>query len=213
MKTYNEDKTKFVGAIQVSYKIDGVQAIVKDGIVTSRAGKPLYNLPPLEDGKYEIFLGTWNESVSAVRTHEGKDIHSRNIYQLEPELDERLLMTIVEDGNRTNLVIDDLFNTATALGYEGLVLKDLETGEQYKVKGSETHDVMVEDVIPGKGKHTGKIGALVTRFGKVGTGLTDSDREKDPNDFIGEVIEVGCMSMTKDGKFRHPRFLRLREDR
>ena len=35
----------------VTIKLDGVQGICNAGVWTSRNGKPLYNLPVLEDGK------------------------------------------------------------------------------------------------------------------------------------------------------------------
>ena len=80
-----------------------------------------------------------------------------------------------------------------------------------KVKSSDTFDVQVTDVVPGRGKHTGRMGALMTERGKVGTGFTDAQRSEVWQ--AGEIIEVECMSLTPSGKFRHPRFVRRRFDK
>lgn len=54
-------------------------------------------------------------------------------------------------------------------------------------------------------------------IGTVASGLTDeicAMARKDPDKFIGSVIEVQCMSVDKDaGTLRHPRFKRFREDK
>ena len=61
------------------------------------------------------------------------------------------------------------------------------------------------------------MGALITEMGKVGTGFTDINREwwADPcRDLpVPYIIEVECMGLTKNGKFRHPRFKRIRWDK
>lgn len=74
----------------VSYKIDGVRAHLVDGQVLSRAGKPLYNVPPVH-AVCEVFLGSWEETVSAVRTHAPTTIDSAHLYCLDP-VDERLFV-------------------------------------------------------------------------------------------------------------------------
>ena len=66
LKTYKFDKT--LTNCKVSLKIDGVQAIRENDGWLSRQGKPLYNLPDMPDGTYEVFLGSWEASVSAART-------------------------------------------------------------------------------------------------------------------------------------------------
>jgi ATP-dependent DNA ligase len=84
----------------------------------------------------------------------------------------------------------------------------------YKVKKQETIDVVVTDIQPGAGKYVGKMGALITSMGKVGTGFSDKQREAfNDTSVIGRTIEVGCMEVTKDNKFRHPRFIRFRPDK
>lgn len=52
--------------------------------------------------------------------------------------------------------------------------------------------------------------------GTVASGLTDAIKEdlaKNPDDWIGSVIECEAMSITKDGALRHPVFVRKRDDK
>ncbi len=56
----------------------------------------------------------------------------------------------------------------------------------------------------------------VIEVGTVASGLTDADREEmaiNPAKWINEVVEIQCMSTTKDGALRHPVFRRLRPDK
>lgn len=188
------------------YKIDGVRALKIDGQVVSRARKPLYNLDGCEFTDAEIFFGNWENSVSAVRTQGGKPVPQKNVYQLEP-LDSRLIIGTFTDP--TEVFITQLMLQAVLDGYEGLVLRQGDVW--YKVKPKETFDVPVTGIQPGTGKHSGRMGALLTPKGKVGTGFSDAQRSA-LMDCVGCVIEVECMSLTPAGKFRHPRFIRVRED-
>lgn len=52
--------------------------------------------------------------------------------------------------------------------------------------------------------------------GRVASGFTDEDRANmagHPENYLNKVIEVECMSTTKDGALRHPVFKRVREDK
>ncbi len=56
----------------------------------------------------------------------------------------------------------------------------------------------------------------IVDVGRVASGFTDEDRQnmaEHPEDYLGKVIEVECMSTTKDGALRHPVFKRVREDK
>jgi ATP-dependent DNA ligase len=107
-----------------------------------------------------------------------------------------------------------------------------------KMKKSRTYDVVItgfsqpeqysEDV-SGKqiiNKYYAKkwIGAIefgVYKYGKLEflgktSGMDESLREKmslRPNDYTLRVIEIEGQELTADGKIRHPRFLRLRDDK
>lgn len=234
MKLYDPLKTKLKHGIwEITLKIDGVQAQYRSGVPTSRNGKPLYNLPSMKDGDYEVFLGDFKSSISACRTHEGKKIPSTNLYRLEPEIDTRLKFDKII--NPTPEKIMELMQAALERGFEGLVLRG-PNGERLKVKDKDNYDVVVIGVIEGTGKFQGMMGALITPMGKVGTGFSNADRQKfwELRDYIEGchncakkkatcrcphgpnyqmTIEVECMELTPDGKFRHPRFVRIREDK
>lgn len=191
----------------ITLKLDGVRALRTEEGVISRKDKPLYNLDHLDFTDAEIYLGSWEKTVSAVRTkNEVQNINQSHVYSLEP-LDERLILgTLV---NPTANAIQLTMQGVLTLGYEGVVLRQ---GDKWlKVKPHETHDVKVLGTYPGKGKHTGRIGGVVTEFGKVGTGFLDQERIDGFE--IGETIEVACMGFTSKGKFRHARFVRRRFDK
>ncbi len=183
----------------VSWKIDGINAHREGNLVLSRRGKPLYNVNPelLDFGcTYEIFLGSFKLTTSVLRSHEHEfEITQDHIFLLTPDIDPRL----VAPHHAT-------LEMALRLGYEGLVFDGC-----YKLKPKPTFDVRVTGTQPGTGKHLGRLGALLTPMGKVGTGFTDREREEEWN--LGDLVEVECLELTEEGKFRHPRFLRRRWDK
>src|SRR5690606_24030869 len=103
----------------------------------------------------------------------------------------QILKQVNEEGNEGLVIHSDKFNV--------------------KVKPKYTYDVKILEIIPGRGKHEGNMGALLTEKGKVGTGFTDLERRlfNDPS-VVGSIIEVECMELTKNGKFRHARYIRQR---
>lgn len=193
----------------VSYKIDGVRAVYTLGAPSSRAGKPLYNLPDMEDGHYEVYTGDFKDTIQKTRTHNLDTIPKECLYSLSP-IDKRLIVDTFIQLDESAIL--HLMSEAQELGYEGLVI--FTDKYMYKVKPEETFDVVVTGVIPGAGKHLGRMGSLVTEMGDVGTGFTDQEREQFTENFIlNKTIEVSCMMLTPDNKFRHARFCRLREDK
>ena len=111
-------------------------------------------------------------------------------------------------------------------GGEGLVFRNpasaYEGGrspDMLKFKGKRDTEVAVEELVPGKGKHSGAMGALVGReIGtgvrvSVGTGFTDAERRAGAAMFpAGSVVRVSFFERTASGKLRHPVFDGLRED-
>lgn len=190
----------------ISLKIDGIQAQLRDGVVLSRAGKPLHNIQPRllrPDRLYEVFCGSFSSTQSIVRTIDAsvvRPVEESEIYEIWPGVDERLVLPFMPHN------VGSLFHQAIRDGHEGLVID-----HTFKMKPTRTYDVPVTGIIPGRGKHEGRMGALQTPMGKVGTGFTDEMRAYPWA--IGDLIEVGCMEVTPDGKFRHPRFMRLRWDK
>lgn len=204
MNTYKDETLR--NAL-VTLKIDGVQAQKQYGEVVSRTGKLLHNVQlPQEVQVAEIFCGTWAATVSAVRTHNSTLVAPEFIYSLKPVIDPRLIVGTF-DVLRTE-DIQRIFNQYKK-DYEGLVI--YAGDQQYKVKSTETYDVTVKYISWGLGKHAGRMGALITDLGRVGTGFTDAQREEEW--LPGMVIEVECMGLTPKGVFRHARFLRRRWDK
>lgn len=190
----------------VSIKIDGIQVMLDEcGCVVSRSNKPIYNLDTclLELGKkYEVFLGSFKETDSVLSTHNHeRKVNKNEIYEIWPGVDKRLSLPL-------NCDLEKEFQRIVSQGGEGLVID-----HKYKMKTIENHDVKILDVIPGKGRHLGRMGALMTTKGKVGTGFTDVEREEDWISRIGHFIEVECMELFPSGKFRNPRYSRYRWDK
>lgn len=86
---------------------------------------------------------------------------------------------------------------------EGAVIKvlssvweDKRSKNSVKLKNESEGDFLCTGIEDGQGKYAGIIGALKceTSCGQlkfsVGTGLKDEDRQKDPNEYIGKIIEV-----------------------
>ena len=209
LKPYRFDK-HLTGAT-VSYKLDGVQAIMFNSQWLSRAGKPLYNLPSMPDGIYEVYHTNWETTITAVRTKNGEEINKVRLFRLDV-IEECLVLDSHKNTSLNPRGIQQLLAQAVKFGYEGLVITSNEG--HFKVKTKETHDVRILGVIEGTGRNKDRLGAFMTERGKVGTGLTDADRDRFyRDDLIGTYIEVECMELTKNGKFRHPRFIRIRPDK
>jgi DNA ligase-1 len=118
----------------------------------------------------------------------------------------------------------------TEAGAEGLMLhrgsslyKGKRSGDLLKVKPYEDAEALVIGHIPGKGKYTDKMGALLVetfvasdlknndekvRF-KLGTGFTDEERSNPPK--IGDVVTFQYRGKTKNKVPRFASFLRIRE--
>lgn len=203
------------GEWHVTIKIDGVRCLWNGKEWLSRADKPLYNLPPFDGRKdCEAYCGGFKETITRIRAKtKDRPIRPDQLFNLE-QLDPRLDWGKVEDPSETD--IRKLLKRALDFEYEGLVLRQ---GDKWiKVKPHETYDVHVTDIIAGTGKHEGRMGALVTPMGDVGTGFDDAERQDwwDRRFELSRgdtVIEVECMKLTDDGMFRHPRFLRTRPDK
>lgn len=219
-KIIDWDGSDISGPGTITIKLDGVRGIWDGTKWLSRAGKPLYNIPEVDTvGHYEIYSCSHKNTIVATRTQfpdtSTPKIVRRHLYQLWPELDNRLYICQF-DGILTAESIIEYREATIDAGDEGLVIRTSDVW--YKVKALYTLDVIITDAIIGKGKHAGRLGAIMTDYGKVGTGFSDKERIElwvmhQQGELVGKLIEVACMEFTPDDKFRHPRFIRLREDK
>lgn len=113
------------------------------------------------------------------------------------------------------------------MGYEGGIIKRGEGIYRFKrhrdwMKLKEVNDVdlKVESLVQGEGKYYGMLGAVIVRYkGKrvnVGSGFSDTERQMfwdDPTLIQHKVIEIQYHQETPDGSLRHPRFVKVREDK
>lgn len=111
-------------------------------------------------------------------------------------------------------------------GYDGFIMRNLnggwtvgsgKTGEILKIKRKLSFDLQVIGWEPGKGKHAGKLGAIIVSFrGKelrVGTGFSDHERENYETLLKGQIAEIEAMDYSSDGLLREPRFKGIRHDK
>ena len=198
----------------ISRKLDGVHVVIYDHEAFSKAGNKLHNMDFaahfLDDGHYELFDTDWATSVSACKTHKGEPVKLSKLYSLEP-LDPRLWEATIT--NPTDEDIRVLFDKRVALGDEGLIIT--RGKKRYKLKEEVTVDVRVTGMIEGTGRLEGKLGSLVTEYGKIGTGFDDEMRRLlwDSYRTEGSIVEAKCQGFTKERKMRHARFIRSRWDK
>ncbi len=116
----------------------------------------------------------------------------------------------------------------TARDFEGLVFRnwshpyDTAVG---RIKLDVNDDFVIMDVVEGKGKHAGKMGALVvgkyvngelTSVMSVGGGFSDDARDYfwlRRNTCKGWVVEVTGKARFESGALRHPNFVKIRTDK
>lgn len=211
MKFQVWDGEDLEGIWEVSTKLDGVRCHKTPDGVVSRSGKPLYNIPDFDGEVAEVYCGSFRETIIRTRTkNHPEPIKLDEIYVLEPTMDKRLFIAEWEDPTRDNIMAT--FLSVKGEGLEGLVLNN--GAVRLKVKSRETFDVLITGIVEGKGRNIGRLGCFKTDMGNVGTGFTDQERtDLFDNDLIGKYVEVDCMELTEDGKFRHPRYMRIRYDK
>lgn len=119
--------------------------------------------------------------------------------------------------------INDLAKEACDAGnYDGIICRKADgtwtSGARdeniVKVKPHLTLDLTIVGTEPGKGKHAGRIGAILVEYkgktARVGTGLSDAERER--TDLVGKIAEVRAMSESVHGLLREPRLKCIRFD-
>lgn len=108
--------------------------------------------------------------------------------------------------------IVDQFHYFLSIGWEGLMIKDLDAPYVFKrsksllkMKLMDTVDLVVQDVFEGSGKLENKLGGVIVEYKgnevRVGSGWTDEQRElywKNPNDIIGKTIEIAYQAESQN---------------
>lgn len=198
----------------ISTKLDGVHVIIHDGTAYSKAGNKLKNLEfaslVLPDGRYELFDTDWSTSISACKNDNGEQVNVSDLYRLD-ELDDRLYIYTLT--NPTEGELREALYESLDHGYEGIVIT--RGNRRFKLKDEVTVDVRVTGMVEGTGRLRGKLGALETNYGKIGTGFDDKTRAYLWNErlTVGSIVEAKCQGFTSNNKMRHARYIRARWDK
>lgn len=109
-------------------------------------------------------------------------------------------------------------NSAHDRGIEGWVFKVSNYQGWWKLKAVKTIDLVVTGFRDGKGKYLGLVGALkcsVEGYEVAAvSGMTDEQRvDIDEKSDLGRVCEVAYQLVSSNGRLRHPRFVRWRDDK
>lgn len=229
--TYTGQKMK--GPVDVSYKIDGVRMLYRDGKYVTRndltppgfavAVAPVAMMKIKEYGDVEVYSGKFHDISGTLNRH-GPDpncITSDMIYPLngvtleydrpawyehlhEGMYDKRLHLGIYDTPSED--LINVLLRSSLAKGYEGLVLRH--GNRWYRVKPYYTADVLVTgyfEQLDKNKKPKGVLGGFDTAYGKV-TAFSDEKRVElweNPGRYIGRMIEVVYRELYDSGSFRY----------
>lgn len=96
------------------------------------------------------------------------------------------------------------------------------TDNLMKIKDMLSQDCTIKQVIEGKGKYAGVMGAIKVlqedgqTLCEVGTGFSDEARAefwKNKKSIIGSIVEIKFQELTPDGVMRFPVFMRFRNDK
>lgn len=193
------------------------------------------------DGELWIARGAFEKTVSTVRKHRPVDSEWRQVKYMLFELPDasgdfsqryHLMQEIVKTTNVPHLQVINQKNIKSAeelttllekvvqQGGEGLMLhrknsfyKTGRTNDIIKVKKRYSAEAVVIKHLPGKGKFSGMLGALIVenkegRQFRIGTGFSEQQRRIPPD--IGSTITYSYYGFTAKGVPRFPSFLRKR---
>lgn len=161
---------------------------------TKRVRMWCWDMIPLEDFKKEYCAIPYFDRLAVLgeRMDEVFNVQEKHLVNILPALP-------IDDYEQAEV----LFNDALANGEEGVIVKNGDSPwenkrskYQVKMKAELEADLLVEAVNDGTGKYEGLVGSLscTTKDGNlkvnVGSGLTDEDRKKDPDEFIGKIVSV-----------------------
>ena len=195
------------------------------------------------DGELWIAHGRFSETVSTIRRQTPDDVAWRKVRFMVFDLpgqpgtfDQRLPVlqsTVTRIGSpwvqpvrqfkvTDHASLQSLLNKTVKQGGEGFMLhrgaslyRAERSDDLLKVRLHDDAEAKVVAYLPGKGKHLGRVGALLVempdgrRF-KLGTGLTDAQREAPPP--VGSLVTYRYRGLNDSGIPRFASFVRVRED-
>ncbi|QGW82661.1 DNA ligase [Variovorax paradoxus] len=142
--------------------------------------------------------------------------------KLLPITDAPWVVPVPQERATTHADLQALLDKTVKMGGEGLMLhrggslyRAERNNDLLKLKPHEDADARVVGHAPGKGRHSGRLGALLVetpegkRF-KLGTGLTDAERDNPPA--VGSWVTYRFNGMNASGLPRFARFMRVRID-
>lgn len=116
---------------------------------------------------------------------------------------------------------ESVVNRTLAKDVEGYVFKNGNLSDWSKCKPQRTVDLIIAGYVPGKGQHVGKVGSVVVEtvegheVASVGA-MTHEIRDfitLHTEELIGKIVEVEFTEVASQGRLKHPRFVRFREDK
>jgi DNA ligase-1 len=193
------------------------------------------------DGELWIARNQFEKVSGIVRTQKGADEAWRNISfmifdlpsskesftkrlaimeQLVNQSSSPYLKIIAQEKIHSHQALQSKLDKVIEGGGEGLMLHHVDVYYQVKrsqdlmkLKRYDDAEAEVLEYIPGKGKHLGRMGALVVKntegiVFKIGTGFSDAERETPPK--IGDIITYQYIGKTKNNVPRFASYLRIR---
>lgn len=228
---------KMKGTFDVSYKIDGVRILARDGQLVTRNDK----VPPglaiamtsgaieeaLYHGDVEVYAGSFFASNGPMQQHDPEPgcLTEDMVYPLASDgdtdyYDRRLHVGTVT--NPTDDVVKCMLREALDLGYEGLILRGPNArgvDTWFRVKPHYTADVRITGYFEQLDKNKvpkGVLGGFDTNYGKV-TAFCDEDRHDlwvNPQQHVGKLMEVVYRELYDTGSFRYcVKFIHFRDDK
>ena len=227
----------------MSEKLDGVRAIWNGLTLVSRTGKEfcapawfIEDLPDnvMLDGELWEGHGRFQKTVGTVRSGSGDwsrikfmvfDVVSKDVYEIRKANLEKLRLpghcrvleqTLCKGEEHLSEFESDILIS----GGEGVMLRrrnslydHKRSANLLKMKNFQTDEAVVTGYTEGKGKHTGRLGALICEYmGKtfnIGTGITNSMRELPPE--RGSRVTFSFFETTDAGIPRFPSLLTVRD--
>jgi DNA ligase 1 len=207
----------------VSEKYDGISALWNGETLKTRNGNILHapnwfvsGLPKVElHGELWYGRGQFEMCMSICRSHDSGDKWREITFMIfrgptDTPIGDHAKYVEWWPAVDVNSDLDHIVSN----GGEGVVIRDRE-GIDYKHKPVEDDDAVVIGHAEGKGRNAGRCGALLVRDRsglefRIGTGLSDSDRDNPP--CIGKVIEFSFQGRTRTKKPRFASFVRTRAE-